>query len=527
MAPCLGGLSGGACRSTSTPTSTAPTPRSPAPPPPTAALPAPPRASSSAPTRPPWPVSPPSAATASTTPPSAAARTIATPLTAGQGQAAIRQSLLRPAACITTDRPCAIPSSLSYCCWSPPRCAPSRTIFDACLNRALSCATSSRTSAPQQAESERPTITIDGQTLRVERTVDDLGQALYLSLQHQWQRRCVSTSTSNCLGMIPCCATMRGSAARVAGNHRRAAKEYEALLAAQPDFLPARLELARVYAEDQRDRDAVALFTAIAAGINADDPATAGVRARGRLPGALHASAGKARCPPARHGVTTSTAARPAAPACSAWATPASSNAARRPARARSDYDASLERRWVLSGHHGLYVRGLAFGQTWRGHSAYNELNANVQVGYSWRSARQTVLLAPAMTTRAWVTRRCRAAVACTRNGARSLLKLEADWKRQRYRQQGLASNYDGELASAYATWFRALNPRWTVFAGLDVTGSSAADPANGYRQHGLRLGRRASGRAPPPPYSCRCATATTTPGVRCWRRAGRTTNRT
>jgi hypothetical protein len=37
----------------------------------------------------------------------------------------------------------------------------------------------------QQAESERPTITIDGQTLRVERTVDDLGQALYLSLQHQ------------------------------------------------------------------------------------------------------------------------------------------------------------------------------------------------------------------------------------------------------------------------------------------------------------------------------------------------------
>ncbi|MEW6384766.1 MAG: hypothetical protein AB1514_12500, partial [Pseudomonadota bacterium] len=40
----------------------------------------------------------------------------------------------------------------------------------------------------QQAESERPTITIDGQTLRVERTVDDLGQALYLSLQHQqWQ----------------------------------------------------------------------------------------------------------------------------------------------------------------------------------------------------------------------------------------------------------------------------------------------------------------------------------------------------
>ena len=42
----------------------------------------------------------------------------------------------------------------------------------------------------QQAESQRPTITVDGQTVRVERTIDDLGQALYLSLQHQqWQKQ--------------------------------------------------------------------------------------------------------------------------------------------------------------------------------------------------------------------------------------------------------------------------------------------------------------------------------------------------
>ncbi len=34
-----------------------------------------------------------------------------------------------------------------------------------------------------------------------------------------------------------------------------------------------------------------------------------------------------------------------------------------------------------------------------------------------------------------------------------------------------------------YATWFRALNPRWTLFAGLDLSDSRAANPANGYRQ--------------------------------------------
>lgn len=274
--------------------------------------------------------------------------------------------------------------------------------------------------------------------------------------------------------------------------------EYEALLAAQPDFLPARLELARVYAEDQRDRDAAALFTAIAAGINADDPATAGVRAR--VDGYLSALQARQRWkgalsagPAWSDNINRSSASR----TCLFGVGDACIIERKLPDAQRAaglDYDASLERRWVLGGHHGLYVRGLAFGQAWRGHSAYNELNANVQAGYSWRSARQTVMLAPSYDYQALGNHALQGGSGVHAEwqyalDARSLLKLEADWKRQRYHQQGLASNYDGELASLYATWFRALNPRWTVFAGLDVTDSSAADPANGYRQRGLRLG--------------------------------------
>jgi hypothetical protein len=351
----------------------------------------------------------------------------------------------------------------------------------------------------QQAESERPTITIDGRP------------CAWSAPSTIWARRCTcrcSISNGGAAAFLdeyielpghdPLLRHYAQGAWRGGRRSRRAAKEYEALLAAQPDFLPARLELARVYAEDQRDRDAVALFTAIAGGINADDPATAGVRARvdGYLAALQARSAGKARWPPARHGVTTSTAARPAAPACSAWATRLHhrTQTARRPARRGLDYDASLERRWALAGHHGLYVRGLAFGQAWRGHSAYNELNASVQAGYSWRSARQTLQLAPSYDYQGLGNHALQGGSGVHGEwqyalDARSLLKLEADWKRQRYRQQGLASNYDGELAAVYATWFRALNPRWTVFAGLDVTDSSAADPANGYRQRGLRLG--------------------------------------
>lgn len=353
----------------------------------------------------------------------------------------------------------------------------------------------------QQAESPRPTITIDGQTLRVERTIDDLGQALYLSLQHQqWQAAAAFLSEYIELpGHDPLLRHYaQGALARVAGDHRGAAREYEALLEAQPDFLPARLELARVYAEDQRDREAAALFAAIAAGIDSDDPATAGVRAR--VDGYLAALQARQRW-------------KGALAAGPAWSDNINRSSASRtclfgvgdnciiertlPKAQHAvglDYDASLERRWALAGHHGLYVRGLAFGQAWRGHSAYNELNASVQAGYSWRSARHTVLLAPSYDYQALGNHALQGGSGMHGEwqyalDARSLLKLEADWKRQRYRQPGLADNYDGELAALYATWFRALNPRWTVFAGVDLTDSHAADDANGYRQRGVRLG--------------------------------------
>ena len=353
----------------------------------------------------------------------------------------------------------------------------------------------------QQVEAERPTITIDGQTLRVQRTVDDLGQALYLSLQHQqWNAaRRFLAEYIELPGHDPLLRHYaQGALARVAGDPATAAHEYQALLAVQPDFLPARLELARVYAEDQRDGDASALFAAIAAGIDGDDPATAGVRARVQgYRQALHArqrwKGAVAAGPAWSDNINRSSASRTCL-----FGDGSSCFIERKLPEAQQalgvDYDGNLERRWALQGHHGLYVRGLAFGQLWRGHSDYNELNASVQAGYSWRTARHTLLLAPSYDYQGLGNRALQGGAGAHAEwqyalDARSLLKLDGDWKRQRYRQPGLANNYDGAQAAVYATWFRALDPRWTVFAGVDLSDSRAADPANGYRQRGLRLG--------------------------------------
>ncbi|KAF1016926.1 MAG: TPR repeat-containing protein [Stenotrophomonas maltophilia] len=354
----------------------------------------------------------------------------------------------------------------------------------------------------QQADGARPVLTIDGQPYRVERTVDDLGQAVYLSLQHQqWNAAAQFLAEYVQLdGHDPLLRHYaQGALARVQGQHARAAREFETVLAAQPAFLPARLELARVLAEDLRDREAIALFTAIASSIDDPDPATAGVRssvqaylqalqARRQWKGAVAAG------PAWSDNINRSSASRTCLLDDGAGSCLIERRLPDAQAAGGLDYDANIERRLPLAGHHGLYVRGLAYGQAWRGHSAYNELNASVQAGYSWRSARQTLQLAPSFDYQAWGNRALTGAAGVhgewSRSlDARTLVKVEADWKRMRYRQRALASNYDGDLRAVYATWFRALNPRWTLFAGVDLSDSGAAQDSNGYLQRGLRLG--------------------------------------
>ena len=335
--------------------------------------------------------------------------------------------------------------------------------------------------------------------MRVERTVDDLGQALYLSLQHQqWPAAAAFLAEYIELpGHDPLLRHYaQGALARVAGDHSRAAQEYEALLAAQPDFLPARLELARVHAEDQRDREAVALFGNQGRYRQQRSGHRGCARTRGQLSGRVAGT----------QALGSAVAAGPA------WSDNINRSSASRtclfgvgdtcliertlPEAQRAtglDYDASLERRWALAGHHGLYVRGLAFGQAWRGYSAYNELNASVQAGYSWRSARHTLQLAPSHDYQALGNHALQGSSGVHGEwqyalDARSLLKLEADWKRQRYRY-GPGRQLRWRTGRAVCHLVPRAQPALDPVRGRGPDRQQRSRPANGYRQHGLRLG--------------------------------------
>ena len=353
-----------------------------------------------------------------------------------------------------------------------------------------------------ELQAERPTITIDGSTYTVEHTVDDLGRALYLSLQHrQWPA--AQSFLAEYLALpgrdMMLVHYAQGMLARVRDGYREAEREYRALLALQPDFLPGRLELARTLFDDQQDREAAALFEAIDASIDADDPKTAGVRKTvatyRRATASRRAWNGAFSLGPTwNDNVNRTSASRTCLLQDADGFCYIDRQLPDAIAATGLDYDAALNKRLPLRGHHGLYLRALAFGQVYRDHAQYGELNALVQAGYSYRSARQTLAVAPAFDYYAvgnstlFAAPGLHAEWSYTVSPSR-LLKLEADWKRMRYRPDDYARQYEGDLRSAGATWFQGLGERWIVFAGADLLDSGARDAANAYLQRGARIG--------------------------------------
>jgi len=348
----------------------------------------------------------------------------------------------------------------------------------------------------------RPTLDIEGKSYTVERSASDLGRALYLSIQQKrWDaaQRFLAEYLTLADHDPLLLHYAQGALARRDGRYADAERHYRALLALKPDFLPGRLELARVLFEDQQDREAGELFDAIAAAVDAGDPRTAGVRksvqAFQRALASRRAWSGAfAFGPTWNDNLNRSSASRTCLLADSSGFCYIDRQLPAAIGAGGVDYDASLDKRLPLRGHHGLYLRSLLFGNGYRGHSAYNELTTTTQAGYSYRSGRHGISLAPAFEYYAWGNDALYAAWGVHGEwnwtlSPSSLLKLEADYKDMRYRRQDYARNYDGGLRSAYATYFRSLGARWTVFGGIDVVASDARQAANGYLQRGARLG--------------------------------------
>ena len=215
------------------------------------------------------------------------------------------------------------------CCWLPPTCAPSRTTSAACSNRAANCATSSRTSSAcsrpnrngrRSPSMARPCGWSAPSMISGRRCTCRCSTSSGRPPRHSWP------STSSFPGTIRCCATMRrvrwpASPVIIRAPHRRTKHCWPRSRTSCPPALNWRVSMPKTSVIAMRWHCSVQSRPVSTATIRPPQVcahAWTAIWTRCR-----HAGAGRVRSPPGLHGATTSTAVRPAAPACSVSATPA------------------------------------------------------------------------------------------------------------------------------------------------------------------------------------------------------------
>ncbi|RFA39329.1 surface lipoprotein assembly modifier [Alkalilimnicola ehrlichii] len=351
------------------------------------------------------------------------------------------------------------------------------------------------------ADGEHPQLLIDGRHYRVENTLDDLGRALYLSVRaQQWSAvRHFLAAYRSLSGHDPMLVHYaQGGLARAEGRLVEAEREYEALLAIQPEFLPGRLELARVLFENHKDREAADRFRDIRASLDPADRRVDGLRRsvelflealerRRRWQGSL-----------AVGGVWDDNLNRSSEDrTCLAADAAGNCIIERRIPEAITahglDFEMAANRRLPLRGQHGLYLRSLLFGAVYKKQTPYNEMTSITHAGYHYRTARGHYAVAPLFEIHRLGNQTQHGAWGAHAEWQRHLspnssLRVEGHHKTLRYRPD-LYAHHDGSQRAVYATLWHARPSGWMLLGGVDQLERSTEYRADSYRQYGARLG--------------------------------------
>ncbi|EJL38457.1 cytochrome c biogenesis factor [Caulobacter sp. AP07] len=363
----------------------------------------------------------------------------------------------------------------------------------------------SRKAAEREAktleEASPAVLVIDGQAYAVGPGADDVGKALYLSLaRRQWPdaRRFLKAYLALPERDPMLVRYAQGLLARQDGDLRAAERALRELLTLKPDFMPGRIELARVLFENQHDREALSAFQAILADLPTSEPSGAGVRRsvegfvaalrqRGAWRGSLALGPGYNSNINQASGSYACLLPGPDGLCFFDRKTPDPLGAA------SVSFEAALNRRMPLRGSSGLSLRALAYGELYPEEGAYSQATLIAQAGFDYRTAGLALGVAPSLDIGTLGAQRLYDApgvhIELSRAfGPSTLIKLEGDYKVLRYRQAAFAP-LDGAQASLFLTALRGLKHGWTVFGGFDLADKDADQPVNAYRQAGLRLG--------------------------------------
>ncbi|MDC9596899.1 porin family protein [Xenorhabdus anantnagensis] len=357
--------------------------------------------------------------------------------------------------------------------------------------------TSLITPDPVFIENNTSQIVINGLTFQVENNLNDIGQALYLATNHrQWSdvRRFLAAYQKLPGHDVMLVNFAQGGLARLEGDLDLAAYHYQQILNQQPDFTRIKLELARVYFEDHKNREAEQLF----AGLNKEQQLPEivlkninsyleAIELRNGWRGSF--SAGYAYNDNVNMSPDQETTCQPhlniqcyqklqVPKAIKAWG---------------MSYDATLSRRYQLVGHHGIFGRGLIYGENYRDNQDENENTFLLVGGYNYKSKSHDFSFGPLFEykQRAGDTFYHATGVKTEWRWAftpQTALNIELEHKKLRHQQR--YRRKDGEFSSTYLTLSHAINKDFVLFGGGDwVYRNNDQHPVDRYQQWGIRAG--------------------------------------
>lgn len=355
--------------------------------------------------------------------------------------------------------------------------------------------------APAPAGSEGQSIlVIKGQALGVRHEPDELEMALFLGVNHrQWQdvRRFLETYRSVPGHQEHIAWFAEAALLRADGKLEQAEQAYRRMLDIRPDFLRGRIDLASVLVENHKNREAEDMLQVIM-----DNPALP-PQVRDRLDhGFLRAiAARRAWSGSLALGIKRNTNLNQsqASKTCLLYDPMGSGrcvferNIPAAIAGQGVSYEAALNRRFDVVGQHGILLRGLAYGDSYRNQARFNEMTLAFYAGYSQQAPRSVFSVLPVVEINRYGNRtmyraagvRADLTYAATQ---KVTLNLFGERKKLFYRD-GYDRNNDGIQDAVYVTVYRALPYQMAVSVGVDWSSKRNDQAANSYDQRGLRLG--------------------------------------
>ncbi|MBD2816307.1 DUF560 domain-containing protein [Xenorhabdus sp. Flor] len=337
---------------------------------------------------------------------------------------------------------------------------------------------------------------IHGQEFKVKNNLKDIGQALYLAINYQqWSdiRRFLSIYQKLPGHDVMLVNFALGGLARREGNLTLAASLYQKILRQKPNFTRIKLELARVYFEDHKNREAKQLMDELskqhqlpATVLKNIDRYIKAITQRNRWRSSFSLSYiyndninmspnMKPDCLLILKGECKIE--REIPKAIKEWG---------------SAYHVTLSRRYQLVGHHGILGRGMIDGEVYPHYHNGNENTFLLVSGYNFKSRDHDLSLAPLFEYKqqAGITEYHAVAAKIEWQWAVSdQTFLSAEFEHKRLSYQPLYHWKNGELSSSYFNLSHAIGNDFILFGGTGWSYRNNQQPAARYQQWGVTAG--------------------------------------